>query len=177
MQFLYIYLIIFFGLLLGFLVLLLGKTIVYMNTLLHGPPFVPSSDKAVEQMLSITNLKKTDKIADLGSGDGKILIALAKKGFKTDGFEINPLLIKKTKNKINKLKLNSKARVFHKNIFKINLSYYNVIMIYGNDRYLIKLEKKMKKEMKKNSIIISNNFKFPNWKPIKEKNNIRVYRV
>ena len=60
-----------------------------------GAPYEPSRGKALKSIIKFTNPKSGDKIAELGSGDGRICIALAKNLQKIEihGFEINPFLV------------------------------------------------------------------------------------
>src|SRR6266496_3970432 len=58
-------------------------------------PYVPTPQEVVERMLDLAQVKKGDVVYDLGSGDGRVVIAAAKKyGVKAVGFEIDPGLVK-----------------------------------------------------------------------------------
>ena len=63
-----------------------------------GAPYEPTRGKALKNIIKFTNPKAGDKIAELGSGDGRICITLTKKLPKNSkieihGFEINPFLV------------------------------------------------------------------------------------
>ena len=70
---------------LGFLVLFFLFFV--LLPILKGAPFVPISKEKIERAIELVGLKPGQKIADLGSGDGRILIACAKKGVRAVGFE------------------------------------------------------------------------------------------
>lgn len=70
----------------------LGVVIIFCITVLVGPPFVRSHKQPVETALDLLELKKGDHLLDLGSGDGAILLAAAKRGVIVKGYEINPIL-------------------------------------------------------------------------------------
>jgi len=54
-------------------------------------PFVPTTQEAVEAMLKLAGLKKTDVVYDLGCGDGRIVIAAARiYGARGVGIDIDP---------------------------------------------------------------------------------------
>lgn len=72
-------------------------TLIY---LLQGPPFVPSDDKTTKQLTDLVKKFKAKHVIDLGSGDGKLVISLAKNGIRTDGIELNPSLVKSSIKKI-----------------------------------------------------------------------------
>ena len=74
-------------------VILLLIFIIWISACLWGAPFQPSSDRALKNILTLANPKKNQRMAELGSGDGKIVIEFAKRGVESHGFEINPLLV------------------------------------------------------------------------------------
>src|SRR5262245_27634714 len=55
--------------------------------------WVPTHPAVVESMLDMANVTSTDVVVDLGSGDGRTVIAAARRGAKAIGFEYNPELV------------------------------------------------------------------------------------
>lgn len=128
-------------------------------------------------MIEFSNVNKNEKVADLGSGNGKIVIEFAKKGIESHGYEINPFLVWISKKKIKKLFLQDKAFIHWKNFMKEDLSNYDVVCIFQIGYIMGKLKRKLKKELKKGSRIVSNTWKFPNWKPRKQSKGVYLYQV
>jgi len=124
----------------------------------------------------LSKVKPNQKVADLGSGDGRLVIAFAHSGAKVHGFEINPLLIQKSRTNIKKAKLENKAQIHLKSFWTANLSQYDIIYIYGMQHIMKRLEKKLQKELKPGAKIISNVYKFPNWPIKKQTNHIYLYQ-
>jgi SAM-dependent methyltransferase len=60
--------------------------------LLRGAPYLPTLQPQVETALDMLDLKKGDTLLELGCGDGRVLVAAAKRGWKVVGYELNPLL-------------------------------------------------------------------------------------
>lgn len=60
--------------------------------LLRGAPYVPTLKKQVETALDLLDLKSGDTLLELGCGDGKVLAAAAKRGWRAVGYELNPVL-------------------------------------------------------------------------------------
>ena len=56
-------------------------------------PYVATQSRKIEIIMKFAQVKKGETIVDLGSGDGRLLFACAKKGARAIGYEINPLLI------------------------------------------------------------------------------------
>lgn len=165
--------------LLVFLILLILILISFVFSIfiacLSGAPFVKTSDQKLKLMLDLAKIKKGQKVLDLGSGDGKVVIALAKRGACAYGFEINPFLVLLSIWNIKRQGLESKAKIYWKSFWNVDLSSFEVVTIYGVDWIMEGLEKKLKRELKKGSRVVSNYFVFPNWKPYLKRNNVILY--
>lgn len=132
----------------------------------YGAPYDVSRKTALRNIIKLTNPQPDDKIAELGSGDGRICIALAKRNPKTQisGFEINPFLVLISLRKIKKLKLEKQIKIYWKNFWNVNLSGFNKIIFFQFRSITNRLEKKFSCELQKGTKIISHNWKLPNWK-------------
>ena len=58
-----------------------------------GLGYAPSTTAIIDRMIKLLNIKPGEKAVDIGSGDGRVVIALAKAGAEAHGYEINPLLV------------------------------------------------------------------------------------
>ena len=61
--------------------------------LIFGPPYLPTLNKQVETALDMAELSAGETLLELGCGDGKVLLAAAKRGYKGVGYELNPILV------------------------------------------------------------------------------------
>lgn len=165
------------GLVFAILLLLFGRAMIFMVPILHGPVFVPSADDKLRTMLELAKVKPGQKVIDLGAGDGKIVINLAKQGIAAEGIEINPVLVKKAQLKIKQAGLEELAEVKKGNFWKLDYSDYDVIFLYGTTYIMERLEEKLMQELKPGAVVISNFFQFPNWEPESVKNEVRLYRA
>src|SRR5438105_1621491 len=78
---------------------------------MQGPPYVPSDDTSAAQMLKLIKSYRPKRILDMGSGDGKLVILLARQGYQVDGVELNPLLVWRSRRAIKKADLQDVASV------------------------------------------------------------------
>jgi methylase of polypeptide subunit release factors len=140
-----------------------------------GAIYVPSVDWAVVEMIRLANIRKGEIVVDLGSGNGKILIALAKKGIEAHGYEINPFLVVWSWFLIWKAGVWGIAHAHFGNIFSVDVTKFDVIMIFVVPYVMKRLEKKLLRETKKGTRIVVETFPFPNWKPIKTSKSMYVY--
>lgn len=148
----------------------------YIIPLFFGAPYEGTGRKKVEDIIELAKVKKGDKVVDLGSGDGRIVMAFAKKGIEAHGYEINPLLVLASRYKIKKLKLNN-AFIHWKSFWKSDLGNYDVIVLFQYKTIMKKLKNKLEKELDKYSRIVSYHWKFKDWKISKEKGDVYLYKI
>src|SRR5579863_6137466 len=97
----------------------------YSNSL---APYVVSPQEIVDRMLELADLKPGQRLYDLGSGDGRILItAVVRFKAKAVGVEISDDLVSSTNARIRRLGLDSDAQVIHANFLDIDLSPADVV--------------------------------------------------
>src|SRR6266404_9015894 len=131
-------------------------------------PYYPTPEVVVEKMLQLGGLKAGEKMFDLGSGDGRIVIMAAKK-FKADatGVEFDDALWKQSMDKIKSLGLSATARIIHGDLLKQDYSSADLLTVYllpvGNEKVTPMLEK----QLKKGSRVVAHDFEFTAWKPDK----------
>ncbi len=70
-----------------------GIIVCFGFVLMFGPPYLPTMDKQVRTALDMLNLKPGQTLLELGCGDGKVLVAAARRGLQVTGIELNPLLV------------------------------------------------------------------------------------
>lgn len=126
-------------------------------------------------MVQLSEVTQIDRVADLGTGDGRIAIAFAKEGAWVDAYELDTQLIQKAKSFIKKEKLDDHIKMIEKDFWKSDLSSYDIICIYPMPDVMEQLEDKFLKELKKGTRILLHYYPFSNWKYEKTKDNIYLY--
>lgn len=163
------------ALVLAFLMLNLLTLPFYFWAMLRGAFYAPIPYSAVEQMIKLIDRKKVKKAVDLGSGDGRIVIALARAGIEAHGYEINPVLVWKSRWNIRCAGLHGKAFIHLADLWNVDLSSFQLVTVYGITHMMPKLEKKLQKELKPGAQVFSKYFEFPNWKPKHREGEILIY--
>jgi ribosomal protein L11 methylase PrmA len=138
-----------------------------------GAPYQPSNKKQIERMVRLSGVKKGDRVVELGSGDGRVVIGLARRGAEVVGYEVNPLLVWISRRRIKKAGVN--AKIYWKSFWNVNLSGFDVIVMYQVFSVMGRLRRKVKREFK--GKIISNTWKFHGWKPVSREGNVFLYKV
>ncbi len=124
----------------------------------------------------LADLHPGEMVVDLGCGDGSIVIKVAQAGAISEGYEINLFLVLWARWRIGKLGLQDKAKIYWKNMWKVDVSKYNVVVVYGFPSIMFDLKKKLQKELPVGARVISNSFPFPNWKQVSMVDQIYLYR-
>lgn len=145
--------------------------------LIQGPPYVASNDEFTQQVVKEIKRIHPGKILDMGSGEGKLVIALAEAGYQIDGVELNPKLVLRSRKLIEKKNLKNKANIFWGNFWNYDTSTYEVVTLYAIKHIMPRLETKLLKELHNGSYIISNYFVFPTLKPVRDDGRTKVYKV
>lgn len=131
-------------------------------------PYYPTPESIVQKMLELGGIKKGEKMFDLGSGDGRIVVMAAQKfGADATGIEFDEDLFKRSMARIKSLGLEKSARIVHGDIMVQNYSSADLITVYllplSNDKVRPMLEK----QIKKGTRIVAHDFEFSGWNPEK----------
>jgi len=137
----------------------------------HPPevPFVPTTDEAVQAMLKLAAVKKTDVVYDLGCGDGRIVIAAARDfGTRAVGIDIDPQRIAEAKESARKAGVERLVRFEENDLFEADIHEATVVTLFLLPKINLKLRPKLLKDLKPGTRIVSNTFDMGDWKPEKE---------
>jgi 16S rRNA A1518/A1519 N6-dimethyltransferase RsmA/KsgA/DIM1 with predicted DNA glycosylase/AP lyase activity len=128
-------------------------------------PYYPTPETIVQKMLQLGGLKAGEKVFDLGSGDGRIVIMAAEK-FRANavGIELDKDLYRQSTDKIQELKLQKTARIINGDILQQDYSSADLVTVYllplSNDKVRPILEK----QLRKGTRVVSHDFEFRDWK-------------
>ena len=131
--------------------------------------YVPTPDEVVEAMLQVARVTKDDVIYDLGSGDGRIPIAAAKKyGARGVGIDIDPQRVKDATANVQKNGVGDKVRIIQADLFEADISEATVVTLYLLPSLNEKLRPKLLRELKPGTRIVSHSFDMGAWRPEQE---------
>lgn len=128
-------------------------------------PFVPSPLDVVKKMLDIADPRSDELIVDLGSGDGRIVVAAAE-NYRCNaiGVELDEKLFKKSMSIVRAKLLDNKARIIHGNLYEFDFSRADIVTLYLLPETLKSLKPKLL-SLKRGSRIICHDFPIPSLKP------------
>lgn len=143
----------------------------------RGAIYDPSSFAKTEIIADTCRVAPEDRAADLGSGDGRVLIALAKRGAEAHGYEINPFLVLRSRRNIRKAGVSARAFVHWQSFWRADLSPYTLVTTYQVGFIMGRLESKVMREMSTGTRVVSHHWTFPTLRPERAEGDIYVYRI
>lgn len=131
-------------------------------------PYYPTPETIVAKMLELGGLKAGERMFDLGSGDGRIVIMAARKFHaQAVGVEMDRDLYRQSMDRIRKLGLEKNARIINGDILKQDYSSADLVTVYllpnSNDKVAPLLEK----QLKKGARVVAHDFEIRQWSPAK----------
>lgn len=141
---------------------------------LTGAPYVPTRQKDLNEIFHRLKLKSGDIVLDMGSGDGRVLLAAAQQGYQAVGYELNIFLWLLSKLRLHKY--HKLVQINLKSLWQADLSKANAVFIFTAQPFVKRLNKKFLKELKPDSYVISYGFELPDRKPTKKIGAALVYQ-
>jgi hypothetical protein len=128
--------------------------------------YVPTPPDVVDAMLKVGGVKPGDVLYDLGSGDGRIVIAAAKKhGIRGVGIDIDPQRIAEARANAEKEGVSHLVTFRQEDLFTTDISEATVVTLYLLPSLNVKLRPRLWKELKPGTRIVSHAFDMGDWKP------------
>ena len=129
-------------------------------------PYLPSTPVAVEEMLRLAEIRASDVVVDLGSGDGRIpitaAIAYGARGF---GVDIDAKLVEEANENARKAGVAERVRFFQRDVFETDIREATVVTLYLLSGLVNRLKPKLLKELRPGTRIVAHDFGFKDWTP------------
>ncbi len=126
--------------------------------------WVPTPDALVAKMLEIAKVTPQDYLIDLGSGDGRTVIAAAKLNAKATGVEYNPDMVEYAKRKASEAGVNDRANFVKADLYEYDFSNATVITMFLLPEINLRLRPKLL-DLKPGTRIVTNTFTMGEWQP------------
>jgi ubiquinone/menaquinone biosynthesis C-methylase UbiE len=131
-------------------------------------PYYPTPEAVVVKMLELGGLKAGEKMYDLGSGDGRIVIAAAQKFHANAvGVELDKDLCRQSLERIRKLGLEKSAEIIEGDILKQDYSSADLVTVYLLPNSNDKIQPLLERQLRKGARVVAHDFEFRNWTPVK----------
>ena len=130
-------------------------------------PYVSTPHSVVEKMLEVAEVGDGDYVIDLGSGDGRIIIAAARQGAFGHGVDLDPDRIREARSNAQRSNVSDKVMFVREDIFKTDFSKANVVTMYLLSSVNLKLRPRLLDELEPGTRVVSHDFNMVDWKPDK----------
>ncbi len=138
-----------------------------------GAPYLPTLSLQIDTALDLIDLKPEDTLLELGCGDGRVLIAAAKRGINCIAYEINPILLVISWLRTRRYKKLIKLR--WGNFWVVKWPEADAIFVFLLEKYMEKLDKKCIQYDHKPVKLVSFAFPVKSKKPDKLHNGVFMY--
>jgi len=129
-------------------------------------PYVVTPERVIEEMLQIASVGPNDLLYDLGSGDGRIVIAAARKfGTRGVGIEIDPALIEVANENARQAGVTHLVRFVHGDIFVADFAQATVVTLYLLPALNLRLRPRLLTELAPGTRVVSHNYDMGSWVP------------
>lgn len=155
------------------ILILLVIIICFAGVLMFGAPYLPTLKPQISAALELADLKKGQTILELGCGDGRVLIAAAKQGFKGVGYELNPVLVIIAK--ATTWRYRKQIKIVWADFWRVNWPEADAVFVFLLDKYMNKLNNKCVQYPKKPLKLVSFAFKINERKPERFKDGVYLY--
>lgn len=134
-------------------------------------PYVPTPQEVVDEMLRVANVQKSDRLYDLGSGDGRIVITAAKRfGTRGVGVDLDPARVQEANANARKAGVTKLVEFRQQDLFKTDLRDATVVTLYLLPDINMRLRPKLFQELKPGTRVVSHAFDMGDWEPEKTLN-------
>lgn len=158
--------------------LVLGVAQAQDNPVKLDVPYVQTPDAVVDRMLELAQVAESDYVIDLGSGDGRIPIAAARKyGARGFGVDIDPARVTEANENAQQAGVTDKVEFREQDLFDTDISDASVLTMYLLARINLELRPRILDELRPGTRVVSHAFDMGDWTPDRHENvaNSDVY--
>ncbi len=150
--------------------IILGVFLLFAMVVFFGAPYLPTLKPQIHTAFELLDMKPGQTVLELGSGDGKVLLAAARAGYNAVGIELNPVLA--IISRLRTWKYRKQVHVIWGNFWRVPWPETDVVFVFLLDRYMPKLDAYMKRYKKPLASIA---FRVPGRQTVDEKNGVFLY--
>ncbi len=153
-----------------FFIVVFVLILTFGGVILRGAPYLPTLDAQAQAALDLLQLKPGQTLLELGSGDGKVLVAAAQAGLNVVGVELNPFLV--IVSWLRTRRYRKQVRIIWGDFWLVEWPECDAVFAFLLKQFMPKLDKRMQVIKKP---LVSFAFQIPNRKTDAEKAGVFLY--
>jgi len=135
----------------------------------YTEPYIPTPEDIIPKMLTLASLKPGETVFDLGSGDGRMVIAAARDfRARAVGVELRRRLVRECRKKVKEMGLSRQVTISCRNFKKVDLRKADVLATYLSSYTLNLMGPKFIKELRPGARIVNFDYPIPSWTPARK---------
>jgi len=129
-------------------------------------PFISTPGEVVERMLELAGTRADDYVVDLGSGDGRIVIAAVRRyGARGLGIELDEALVRASRDNAQRAGVADRAKFIQGDVLTADFSRATVVTVYLLPELIGRLQPRFLTDLKPGTRIVSHAFRMTGWRP------------
>lgn len=128
-------------------------------------PYVPTPRPVVERMMQLAEVRASDYLIDLGSGDGRIALAAAQRGARALGVDIDPYRVNEAISAAQLAGLQNRASFRRQDLFDTPIHEATVVAMYLLPHINLRLRPRLLTELRPGTRVLSHVFDMGDWRP------------
>lgn len=145
----------------------------FSGVILFGAPYLPTRRPQIKAALELADLKPGETMLELGCGDGRVMIAAAKRGVNVIGYELNPFLAALAW--LRARRYGGQVKVVWGDYWRADWPPAEMVFTFLLTKYMPKLDEKLRRYPHKPVRLVSYAFEIPGKRPAVQKNGVYLY--
>jgi predicted RNA methylase len=132
----------------------------------YTEPYIPTPEDIIPKMLEMASVKPDDLVYDLGSGDGRLVIAAARDfGARVVGVELRARLAKECRRRVREMGLSGRVTIRCRNFKRVSLRRADVLALYLSSYTLNIMTPKFTRELRRGVRVVNFDYPILDWTP------------
>ncbi len=147
----------------------------FLLSIVRGAPYLPTLRPQITAALDLLDLRPGQLLVELGSGDGRVVKAAARRGWRVVGYEINPLLHMIARWRCRRYR--SQVTLHCRDMWSVRLPAADGVFIFGVEHIMARIGDKLDRELEPGTRVVSFALELPGRKPLETRHGIFLYSL
>lgn len=136
-------------------------------------PYVETPDEVVDIMMELADVGRDDYVVDLGTGDGRLVIAAVKRGATGLGVDLDPRRVEEARENASNAGVSGRVMFLEQDLFDTDLRNASVVLLFLNSEVNLRLRPTLLEKLEPGTRVVSHNFDMREWQPDAHRQHLR----